>query len=183
MKKSIFPVTIFIMLLTFVGCTGENAVDIDSFLLSFSETSGVQINKSEIDGFYENGKICHCFTFGDILVSLTSDENTMKIISADAVTEKENGDEYKNTVRLILSSLTVLSDDEISGAVSSLISPNGTFSRGTMHLGEYSLSFIELDSGCKFTVKFDRFIAPETTKTPETQCEFDEYDTIPETKE
>ncbi len=172
----------FSLVLVLSACTGEKVTDIDSFLSSFAENSGVQVSKYDVSGFYDSdtGTLTHCFIYGETLISLNSYESSMKIFSADAFSEKNIGAEYKNAVKLMLESLTTLSDIEISDAVEKLVKSDGDFSRHNEHIGEYSLSFLKFDAGNKFTVKFDRLIETEETSIPATQREFREYETIEE---
>ncbi|MGN0464510.1 MAG: hypothetical protein ACI4GA_07445 [Acutalibacteraceae bacterium] len=175
-----FITTSVAFLFLFCACAHSTLINIDSFLEAFSENSGSQITKEDITAFEENGGICHCFKIGDATIALHSDGETMKITSADAVTEKQPDDEYKNTVRLMVESLTDMNENNISRLVSEMTATNGGFSRSSYQTHNYTLKFISVDAGSKFSVFFNELVPTETTKIPATQREFEEYSTIPE---
>lgn len=179
-KRTILISATVFLLVSLVGCAKPTVTDVDSFISAFNSLSPTQISKSDFCGFSEGGEISHCFMIGDTLVSLNSSEETMKILSADALTEKKPDEEYKNAVRLMLASLTALSDADISDAVSKLVSTSGGFFRTSMQTHDYTLSFVSVDAGSKFTVKFNELVPTQTTKIPVTRHEYEEYSTIPE---
>ena len=179
-KRLVLISAAVLLLLSLVGCVSPTVTDVDSFITAFNSLSETQISKSDFCGFSEDGKISHCFMIGDTLVSLNSDEETMKIFSADAVTEKQPDEEYKNAVKLMLSSLTTLSDEDVRDAVSKLVSTSGGFYRTATQTHDYYLSFVSVDAGSKFTVKFNELVPTETTKIPVTRQEYTDYSTIPE---
>ncbi len=163
-----------------LGCSRETVTDIDSFILKFNSLSQQKIEKTDISGFSENGEICHCFMFGETLISLNSKEDTMKIFSADAVTEKVPDDEYKNAVMLMLKSITDIPYSDISDTVNELVTESGGFVRTLSQTHDYTFSFISADAGSKFTVKFNELVPTRTTEIPVTNREYDNYSTIPE---
>lgn len=169
-----------LMLIFLGGCADEPLTDIDSFIAAYNEISQSEISKTDFCGFADSGKISHCFMIGDTLISLNTDEESMKIESADAVTEEKPDEEYKNAVRLMLQSLTTLSDNDIYDTVEKMIPTSSGFIRTSTEDHEYSLSFVSVDAGSKFTLGFNRLVPTETTKIPVTQQEFKEFSTIPD---
>lgn len=174
----VLPVLIFLS-----GCSNSTLRNVDTFIDNFNEISDKEISKPDIYGFEENGIISHCFTIDDTLISLNTNKDNMLIMSADAVTEKSPDENYKNAVRLMIKSLTTIPDHDIFNKTETLISSSNKFVRATDEMYEYTLSYISLDVGSKFTLSFNRLIPAETTNIPVTDQEFKEYSTIPDTKE
>lgn len=179
-KRFVLISALAILLILFGGCASQTVTDIDSFIAAFNEISPVKVEKSDICGFAENGEIDHCFMLDETLISLNTDEETMKILSADAVTENKPDENYKNTVRLMLMSLTDISDNDIIDIVTKLIPTNGGFIRTSTETHDYTLTFVSVDAGSKFTVRFNELVPTQTTNIPATRHEYESYSTIPE---
>lgn len=167
----------FLLSLSFVfclsGCVSDENSDIDTFLRVFNEKSPSPVAKEDVVGISKDGEISHCFSFGDCLICLNSKEENMKIFSADIISDKEIGSEFESAVRLTLSSLTTLSDADISSFVSRLGSSSDGFSRFREVTHDYTLSFVRFDLGSKFTVSFNSLVEPQTTNIPVTDKEFE----------
>lgn len=180
MKKYILLLPAFVLAFIFSGCVGESLQDIDTFILSYNKVSARPIERADISAFSQDGNINYCFDIGEAFVVLCADENTAKIKYADIVTTENINEEYKSAVTLVLSSLTTLSDIEISSAVSSLVSSSDGYFSTREQVRDYTFAFTSADAGSKFTVSFNSLVPTQTTKTPVTQREFEEYETIEE---
>lgn len=180
MKRAITVLSALIFLVSLVGCVGEDLSDVDTFLSAFNEKSPSPVLKEDIIGVSQDGKISHCLRFGDSLISLNCNEETMKIFSADIVTDKKPSDEFESAVRLTVSSLTTLADSDISALMAKLIRFDDGFYRLTETMHDYTFSFIFFDGGGKFTLSFNSLVPTETTSIPVTVKEFESYDVISE---
>lgn len=182
-KKYVLSLVLLLSLFSLSACTNSTLRNVDTFISCFNEFSDHQISKSDFYGFSENGVISHCLMVDDILISLDSKEENMEIMSADVLTEKTPDEKYKSVVRLMLKSLTTLSDSDISNITDSLIKTDSDFMRLSDSTYEYSFSFVFLDVGSKFTLSFNRLVPTQTTNIPATEKEFSEYSTIADSRE